>query len=391
MTGETLAHPIEPPMLNRPLVMLMLSAFGALSGFYLLLSVVPLYLAESGGGDVGAGLVTGVMMLGTVLIELVVPRLLTWLGHRVVMSLGLLLLGAPALGLLATSETPLVLGVGLLRGAGLGIVVVVGSALVPTLVVPRRRAEGLAVYGVVVGVPAVVALPAGIWLSGHAGFAPVFVAAAAVALLPLATVPALPVRPGEAVRQGPATHSVFGALRLSGLARPAVVFTAVTFAAGVFATFLPLAVPSGARGVAAVALGVQSLTMSAGRLAAGRFGDRHGSGKLLVPSVLTATAGAALLLWPGSPFATITGMALFGLGFGAAQNVTLALMMERVDPAEYGRTSALWNLAYDGGVGLGAIGFGLVAGPAGYVTGFALTAAILAAALAPAALDRRAR
>jgi predicted MFS family arabinose efflux permease len=211
----------------------------------------------------------------------------------------------PALGLIASPATELVLGLSLVRGAGLGIVVVVGSTL---------AAE---------------------------------------------------------------------------LARPTVVFTAITIGAGVSATFLPLAVSAEARGTAALALLVQSLSMSAARFAAGRFGDRHGSGRLLVPSVLVSAVGAALLLWANSSLAMVVGMALFGAGFGVAQNVTLTLMIERVDAAEYGRTSALWNLAYDAGFGIGAVGFGLAVGPFGYGTGFAFTAAVLLAALVPAMLDRR--
>jgi len=374
-----------PPLVTRQLVLLLVVAFGALSGFYLLVSVVPLYMADSGSGEFGAGLATGAMMLSTVLTELAVPRLLARLGYRAVFGLGLLLLGAPALALIASPATVLVLAVSLVRGAGLGVVVVVGSALAAELAPAGRRAQGLALYGVVVGVPAVVGLPAGIWLSERFGFAPVFVVAAAVALLPLAVVSALPSRPGEVTRPG----SVLGAFRAGGLARPTVIFTSITFAAGVFATFLPIAVPAEARGLAVIALLVQSVTMSAARFAAGRFGDRHGSGPLIVPAVLASGVGAVLLLWIDSPLATVGGMALFGAGFGVAQNATLALMIERANATEYGRTSALWNLAYDAGFGIGAVGFGLVVGPFGFVTGFALTAAVLLSALVPAMLDRR--
>ena len=45
------------------MVLLLIAAVGALSGFYLLLSVVPLYAAAAGAGGPGAGLVTGAMML----------------------------------------------------------------------------------------------------------------------------------------------------------------------------------------------------------------------------------------------------------------------------------------------------------------------------------------
>jgi MFS family permease len=163
-----------------------------------------------------------------------------------------------------------------------------------------------------------------------------------------------------------------------------VVFAALTLAAGVLLTFLPLAVPAGARGIAALALLVHACTMPLARWAAGRYGDRHGPAGLLVPSVLTAAAGMAGLVWLREPYTVVAGAALFGAGFGAAQNVTLALMFQRAPRSGFGRVSTLWNLAYDGGLGLGAVGFGLVAGPAGYTWGFALTAAVLFAAIVPA-------
>ncbi|MFI7119915.1 MFS transporter [Amycolatopsis sp. NPDC049868] len=373
------------PKASKQLVMLLVAAFGALSGFYLLVSVVPLYIADSGSGGFGAGLATGAMMLATVVTELAVPRLVARLGYRAVFALGQLLLGVPALALIISPATGLTLGVSLVRGAGLGIVVVVGSALAAELAPARRRAEGLAIYGVVVGVPAVVGLPAGIWLSEQFGFAATFAVAAVVSLSPLAVVSSLPSKSGDVTASG----SVLRTLRAGGLARLTVVFTAITIGAGVFATFLPLAVSAEARGTAALALLVQSLAMSAARFAAGRFGDRHGSGRLLVPSVLVSAVGAALLSWTDSSLLMVAGMALFGAGFGVAQNVTLTLMIERVDVAEYGNTSALWNLAYDAGFGLGAVGFGLLTGPFGYGTGFALTAVVLLTALVPAILDRK--
>jgi predicted MFS family arabinose efflux permease len=90
-----------------------------------------------------------------------------------------------------------------------------------------------------------------------------------------------------------------------------------------------------------------------------------------------------------SPATVMVGMALFGAGFGVVQNASLALMYERVSSSGYGTVSALWNLAYDAGLGVGAAGFGAVAAQTGYSTAFALTAALILAALAPAWYDRR--
>lgn len=377
----------RPPIFTRQVVLLFLAAFGAMTSFYLLLSVVPLYVVAGGAGDVGAGLATGAMMLATVLAELVVPWGLVRFGYRGVLGAGLVLLGGTAPVLLIGPALPLVLVVCLARGAGLAIVVVAGTALAAELIPVQRRGEGLGLYGVAVGVPAAIGLPVGLWLTEHVGFGSVFLASAVVGVAMLLAVVGLP---GAAVdSSGGSTdqHSggVLGGLRTAGVRRPTVIFTATTVAAGVLVTFLPLA--AGSTEVAAAALLVQSCVAPLARWVAGRFGDRHGSGALLLPASALAAAGIAALFWVPDPAVTILGAVVFGIGFGIAQNVTLALMLERVPTAEFGRTSALWNLAYDAGMGIGAVGFGLLVAPFGYPVSFAVTAAVLALALVPAWRD----
>ena len=80
-------------------------------------------------------------------------------------------------------------------------------------------------------------------------------------------------------------------------------------------------------------------------------------------------------------FALLGGALLFGAGFGALQNATLLLTMERVPKAEYGLGSTLWNVAFDAGTGAGAFVFGFVVGAAGFSWAFFLCAGLLVAAL----------
>ncbi|QFU86530.1 MFS transporter [Amycolatopsis sp. YIM 10] len=217
-----LTEDLRSRLLTRPMVLLLVLAFGAFCGFYLLLSVVPLYASAS--GVLSAGLSTGALMLATVAIEPAVPRLSARFGYRAVLALGVVLLGAPAFALALSPAMPLVLAVALARGAGLGIVVVVAVALVAELAAPERRGEALGLYGIAVGVPPIAALPLGVWLSAEIGYGPLF---AAGALLPLVTLPAVlglpPRRALEPSRSGAGP---------SGLLRPTLIFGATTFAAG---------------------------------------------------------------------------------------------------------------------------------------------------------------
>jgi predicted MFS family arabinose efflux permease len=377
----------RPQVLTGPVLLLLLAGFGGLSSFYLLLSVVPLYAVEGGAGDLGAGLTTGALMVSTVATELVMTRVLARLGYRLTMGLGLLLLGAPAFLLLLSSALPLIVAVCLVRGAGLAIVAVTGSALVAELVRRERRGEGLGLYGVAVGVPAVVGLPLGVWLVPRVGYAPVFVAAAVVALAAVGAVAGLP-----ASRPAPASASrdgLLAGLHTPELARPSLVFLTVTLASGVVATFVPLAVPAESHRLVSLALLLQAVTATLARWAAGRFGDRRGNAGLLLPAVLASAIGMAGLIWTANPLALLGGMAVFGVGFGIAQNATLALMFERAPSSRYGTVSVLWNLAYDAGIGIGAVGFGAVAELTGYPPAFAVTSGLVFAALGVVWRDRR--
>jgi len=81
---------------------------------------------------------------------------------------------------------------------------------------------------------------------------------------------------------------------------------------------------------------------------------------------------------------------VFGSGFGVTQNASMTLMLNRVAPSGYGTVSAIWNLAFDAGIGAGAFGFGVLAAQSGYPAAFAVTALLVLVALVPLWRDRTA-
>ena len=388
----------RPRLVSGRFAAALLSSFGALTSFYLLLSVTPMYAVSAGAGSAGAGLVTGSLMLTTVLAEFASPRLLGRFGYRAVFAAGALLLGGPAPALLLPHSMATILAVSIARGIGFGLATVVLGALVAASVPAERRGEGIGLAGVVACVPAIVALPSGVWLTQNTGYAVVIAITAISALAPLAATPWLanPAEAGQLAGRGQAEAGqadtapagLLGSLRSGGMLRPGLVFAATTVSAGVVASFLPLAAGVSA-GVATLGLFAQAVTATASRWWAGRRGDRHGHAGLLIPGLLIAAAGMASLIWVSAPVAVIAGMCLFGIGFGIAQNATFALMIDRAPAGGYGTASALWNLAYDAGYGTGPIVFGVFVAHTGYPAAFALTGLLILAALVPAVRDRR--
>jgi MFS family permease len=392
--SDTILSPAlpRPKLVTFPLLVRFATMLGASFSFYLLLSVVPLYTKAEAGGST-AGISTGVLMITTVIGELVTPRLVARYGYRLMLAMGLTLLGAPAFALAFPASLDTILAVCAVRGLGFALIVVAGGSLTASLIPPERRAEGLALAGLVAGVPALVATPLGLWLADRVGYPPVFIAGGAVALVAIAVISGLPGRKAADPAPSPSgpgrRPGVLAGLRSPDLLRPAVVFAATTTAAGILVTFLPLAVSRASGGVIALALFAQPAAATLTRYVLGRFTDRCGPERLIVPGLVIAAAGMAILALTSVPAMAIVGSVVFGAGFGLSQNATLSLMYARVPESQYVVVSAVWNIAYDAGMGLGAAGFGLLAAGTGYSAAFLITAAAMLVALIPALRDRK--
>ncbi|MEU1802858.1 MFS transporter [Streptomyces sp. NPDC019937] len=381
---------------GRDFLLLLVATLGTFSNYAPLLSVVSLWSAEGGSGLGGVGAATGVTMATTVGIQLVMGRLLRRYGLRRILAAGALLLGLPTFAYPVSSGLEWVLAVSAVRGVGFGMITVAGSALVAELVPPGRRGRAVGRYGIAVGLPQVVCLPAGVWCAQQFGFTAVFVVTGAVSVL---AAPLTGLMSGERVGeetssgressgQGGTSHTPGG---LRPLAGPWAMLIVSACALGGMASFLPLTLEGDA--TAPAALFVLSAAVIVGRWAAGAFNDRAGSGRLLVPGVLACAlgtagvAGAAAGLPAPAVLASVAA-GLYGLGFGALQNDTLVMMFHRAGPQGHGVASAVWNMAYDAGTGIGAVAVGVVSQVVGVDGAFA-AAAVLIGLVGPLARHER--
>jgi MFS family permease len=377
---------VMTPLMSRTLLLRLVSVVAGAVGFYLPLAAVPMF-ADRAGTSAAAGLANGALLLATVAGELATPRLVARVGYRWALAVGLMLLGTPALVLLTAvgASVPAIVAVNAVRGVGFAVSVVAGGALTAALIPAGRRGEGLALVGLIGGVPALLALPFGTWAAAHWGYGVVFALTAAVPLVAIVTVPGLPAR--DAASRG--AHGLAGGLRNAALMRPAAIFAASASVAGVVVTYLPLAVAADSAWVAPTALLLQPAAASASRWFTGRLGDRRGQTRLLVPGVALSVAGMTAMALTACGPLVVAGAAVFGTGFGVLQNATLTLMYARVPAAGYGTVSAIWNGAYDLGMGAGAIAVGALVAVTGFGAAFLAVAVSMLPALALARREAR--
>ena len=373
--SESQEQPWQSPDVKGLALLLLVTAM-AFSNYAGLLSVVPMWAAEGGAASVAVGVTTGVMMGATVAAQMVSPWLFRLMSLRGMMVLGAVLLGAPTPLYVLSDSLLWILLITAVRGVGFAMVVVAGAALVAELAGMGKLSTVAALYGAAGALPNLAALPGGVWVARTVSFEVVFWGAG-IACLAAAGISVLL----------PAVRTEFSLSSLAGMGRvlpPLILFLITAAGFGALTTFLPLAGPDA--GQAAAALLVASIALVAGRLGAGFLG-RTGAGRLVVLATLLGGAGLGLLglSLQGPLPLLLLGSALVGAGFGAAQNDSFVVTVERFGPGKSGAASTVWNVAYDGGFGVGAVALGAVIGAAGYSGAFAAmaVAAIIIAAAMP--------
>ncbi|MCY9787892.1 MFS transporter [Nocardiopsis sp. EMB25] len=399
--SETASPPDGLPGLRgRGFALLIAATAVGMTGFAAVLPLVPLWASRGGAGEFGAGSTTTAFMLTTVLTQLCMPWLLErGGGYRWAFPVGALIMGAPTPLFAVTTDLAPLIAVSAVRGIGFGMITVAGTALAARLVPGDQMGRATGYYGLAVGLPQVLILPGGVGVALSLGFDTAFwitgLCSVAGSVLSAGVWFAdggrnRPALRGSGRGRGPAAPG--GRVPFSMLAAPLVLMLLTASAGSALVTFVAIPLEGAAWLVSGV-LAAYALGVVIGRWSAGSLHDRLRRSLLLMPGMVVAVVGTALTsaaLWwqdgggqPGAGVAVLAvgGAAVFGLGFGAVQNETVTLMLNRAGPAGFGRASAVWNIGFDGGAGAGAMGLGLVIQLLGYGPAFALTAVALAAAL----------
>lgn len=343
-----------------------LSVFG-FSGYAALLAAAPLWAVEGGATAAGAGLVNGVLLVATVLAQLAVPRAVVRWGVGRVLVVGLLLLGIPAPLYLLSGALGWLLGLSAVRGLGFGILTVIGSTVVAQLVPAGRRGAAIGAYGLAVAVPNLVLLPGSVPIVERWGFGAIFWLAA----LPLLGVPSA-LRLSRVLRSvgsfapGPSSESSGPNLRadlraLRGIVPPTLVLFSVTMAGGALFTFAPQLTDSG---TATLMLLIMGLTAALSRWLIGGLADRRGAQPFLAPVLGCAAAAMAFSAWAvavDQGLVLIAATTVFGLCYGALQNLSLMVAFAAVEPPHLPGASAGWNIGFDAGTATGSVLAGVVA------------------------------
>ena len=350
----------------------------------LIAPLLPTIEERTGAGPDALGVTLAAYAVPIAVLSLPLGRIADRLGRRLLLAVGLMVVGAGS-GLIAASDSlALLVAARAVQGVGSAASWIAALALVSDTAPPGKRGEAL---GVAIGATGVGSI-AGPALGGVAADvvsfeAPFLICCGAAVGLSVAALVLLPRDPKRSSTALPALALIRHALRASIGRWASAIILVSALVLGVVEVVAPLDLDD-RLGLSSAAIGLLfagSIAVDAGIAPlGGRWGDRRGR---LVPAraglAITALSVLLLAALPGVA-GTAIALGAYGAGFSLCFAAAVPMLDESFDEAERGLAYGFQNVLYAGGYALGPILGGLLLDVASAKVVYVGTAAAVAGA-----------
>ena len=350
-----------------------------LSAFQLL-PTAPFHILALGGSNTEAGLFLGFLTYSSAASAPITGALGDRWGKRNMLLVAALALTGFSILYAIVPSYKIILALVLVHGVFWSCLLSSSSAYMTDIIPASRRAEGLGYSGFASIMAVAVAPWIGLYVFDHGGWTLMCFEAAALNLIMAIIAWRLPkdVTHADAARR---------ALHFRDLIEWRVIGVGVTlflysFSYGGITSFV--AVYAEHLGVTprAMYFTVVSLAILSTRPFIGRYADRVGHSRIIVPCLVMVVLGVALLPIADSRPMFVVSALLFGVGFGSVYPLLVAYLMLTMPEHRRGATFGALIGAFDTGIGTGSIAIGWMSERYGFSRAFTV-AAVLAAMSVP--------
>ena len=342
-----------------------------LSAFQLL-PTAPFHILNLGGSHIAAGLFLGFLTYASAISAPITGALGDRYGKRRILIIASVAITVFSLLYAVVPSYQIILALVLVHGVFWSGLLSSSSSYIIDIVPKSRRAEGLGYSGFASILAVAVAPWIGLYVFDHGGWRLVCVESAILNIIMAVIAWRLPPDKRHDTREW--------SLHPADLVEWRVLIGAVTlflysFSYGGITSFV--AVYAEQVGVPrALYFTAFSLAILCTRPFIGRYADRIGHTRLIVPCLVMIVIGIAVLSIATDPATFVASALLFGVGFGSAYPVFVAHLMHHV--AENRRTATFGAMigAFDTGIGTGSIAVGWISERYGFGRAFGVAGAL---------------
>jgi MFS family permease len=356
-----------------------LSCFLFFFSIHLLITPLPLYIEEIGGGPADVGLAGTTFAVVALIIRPYMGRLVDTRGRKIALLIGTAIFTVGPLSYIATGSLPVFQVARMFHGIGIAAFTSAYYTLIADVTPPSRWGAALGLAGIAPSLSMIIASPLGTSLLEHTSFGFVFALAGVTGLGSLVAV--LPIRepPHETVTPQP-EHSggtgLLDVLRLRGVVAPSLVTLTLGLGYGATYSFLPLFARDRGLGNVGFFFTIMSILTVVSRSLGGRLSDRVGRLPVILPTLTILAFSLLGLNWTYAFGALILMAVLQGIGIGGARVGTETMVVDNAPADVRGTALSLLYFCFDLGIGVSGLAIGAVAALWGYGEGYLMVGAV---------------
>jgi MFS family permease len=340
-----------------------------------LLPTAPFHILALGGSTFASGLFLGFLTYSSALSAPATGALADRLGTRRILLTSSLAIAGFSIAYAVIPDYRVSLVLVLIHGVFWSGLLSASAAYLTNMLPERRRAEGIAYWGLSSVAAIAVGPSIGFWIFRF-GWGTLCAGAAALNLIMAAIAWRLPSQQAPAPSEVSRRFGVEWRVLLISLT-----LFMYSFGYGGITSFSALYADANSVAPKGLYLTTLAIVMLVTRPFSGRLGDRFGYRRVFLPCLLLISAGLACLALGGTRVWLVLSATIFGLGFGTAYPAYVGYVMRHVGADRRGAAFGAILAAFDTGIGTGSTTMGWLIGNYGFASAFATAAALSALAL----------
>jgi MFS family permease len=345
-----------------------------LSAFQLL-PTAPFHILALGGSTFASGLFLGFLTYSSALSAPATGALADRVGTRRILMTSSLAIAGFSVAYALIPDYRVALALVLVHGVFWSGLLSASAAYLTNMLPERRRAEGIAYWGLSSVAAIAVGPSIGFWIFRF-GWGTLCTGAALLNLIMAAIAWRLPPQPVQPRSQPARRVGVEWRVLLISLT-----LFMYSFGYGGITSFSALYADVNAVAPKSLYLTTLAIVMLVTRPLSGRLGDRFGYRRVFLPCLLLISVGLAALAMGGTRFWLMLSATIFGVGFGTAYPAYVGYVMRHVGADRRGAAFGAILAAFDTGIGTGSTTMGWMIGNYGFASAFGAAAALSALAL----------